>query len=517
MPLYQRKILCLQKRSEYVPALSMRRHIALNMSISFAFPVYYNDKEFTTIAFGEDALKEYADNLTKANLVGWDKEITDDPMRDMLWVTPVKSRYRPSAPFIKNATKLLVFSGYLMVPRGISSIFSQYVIDNTSANTKKAPDLSCLSKAIDEIREKENDNTIGKIQIPEEGLELDEYLKKIEGQINGNDAGKAEKSLLFVGSPYFIFQRMGATPEQARESADSFYKYLQTPDKLVVLHRALSKINKSTDSQKLLYYFCCGCLEDVFNEYYYLMDASNFEEFKSKLEVVFGFEGVNLTVLNNNTYNPWKVSHKDAPVKNATINCRYAVPFTPDQDDNGKQLTSKGGEIFQGSVQDSFNSPFWPMILSTTSAGQEGIDLDAYCRRIMHYTVPYSPMAFEQRDGRIDRRKSLAAREKINILWGRYLKEQNLNDVSENSFWKVIFGFGKDGSGLSPMWCLRESVDETGLERIIPFLPGTDEYNAYKYLLDVKYQYRGAFGIPDEKGHYFNDKIGLKLNDIPLN
>ena len=28
-------------------------------SISFAFPVYYNDKEFTTIAFGEDALKEY--------------------------------------------------------------------------------------------------------------------------------------------------------------------------------------------------------------------------------------------------------------------------------------------------------------------------------------------------------------------------------------------------------------------------------------------------------------------------
>ena len=27
--------------------------------------VYYNDKEFTTIAFGEDALKQYADNLTK--------------------------------------------------------------------------------------------------------------------------------------------------------------------------------------------------------------------------------------------------------------------------------------------------------------------------------------------------------------------------------------------------------------------------------------------------------------------
>lgn len=32
----------------------------------------------STIAFGEDALKEYAEDLTKENLAGWDKEITDD-------------------------------------------------------------------------------------------------------------------------------------------------------------------------------------------------------------------------------------------------------------------------------------------------------------------------------------------------------------------------------------------------------------------------------------------------------
>ena len=34
-------------------------------SISFAFLVYYNDKEFTTIAFGEDALKEYANPVAE--------------------------------------------------------------------------------------------------------------------------------------------------------------------------------------------------------------------------------------------------------------------------------------------------------------------------------------------------------------------------------------------------------------------------------------------------------------------
>ena len=47
-------------------------------SISFRFPVYYNGKEIRRIEPGEDGHKKYADELTKENLEGWDKEKTDE-------------------------------------------------------------------------------------------------------------------------------------------------------------------------------------------------------------------------------------------------------------------------------------------------------------------------------------------------------------------------------------------------------------------------------------------------------
>ena len=47
-------------------------------SISFRFPVYYNGKEIRKIEPGEEGLKKYADELTKENLEGWDKEKTDE-------------------------------------------------------------------------------------------------------------------------------------------------------------------------------------------------------------------------------------------------------------------------------------------------------------------------------------------------------------------------------------------------------------------------------------------------------
>lgn len=35
-------------------------------------------------------------------------------------------------------------------------------------------------------------------------------------------------------------------------------------------------------------------------------------------------------------------------------------------------------------VRTAFNSPFWPFVLATTSASQEGIDFHRYCRCVVH-------------------------------------------------------------------------------------------------------------------------------------
>ena len=55
-----------------------------------------------------------------------------------------------------------------------------------------------------------------------------------------------------------------------------------------------------------------------------------------------------------------------------------------------------------------FNSPFQPLVLIASSVGQEGIDLQKYCRHVIHYDLEWNPAKVEQREGRVDREGRLA-------------------------------------------------------------------------------------------------------------
>lgn len=50
-----------------------------------------------------------------------------------------------------------------------------------------------------------------------------------------------------------------------------------------------------------------------------------------------------------------------------------------------------------------FNSPFAPLVMIASAAGQEGIDLQKYCRHVIHYDLEWNPAKLEQREGRVDR------------------------------------------------------------------------------------------------------------------
>jgi len=52
-------------------------------------------------------------------------------------------------------------------------------------------------------------------------------------------------------------------------------------------------------------------------------------------------------------------------------------------------------------------------ILLATDAASEGIDLQNYCSRLIHYEIPWNPNRLEQRNGRIDRHGQLADEVKI--------------------------------------------------------------------------------------------------------
>lgn len=62
------------------------------------------------------------------------------------------------------------------------------------------------------------------------------------------------------------------------------------------------------------------------------------------------------------------------------------------------------------SLRSAFNSPFPPYVLASTSVGQEGLDFHRYCDSIIHWTPPSSPATLRQREGRLDRYRSLQVR-----------------------------------------------------------------------------------------------------------
>ena len=80
-----------------------------------------------------------------------------------------------------------------------------------------------------------------------------------------------------------------------------------------------------------------------------------------------------------------------------------------------QRIETESGQQRASGIREVFNSPFRPFLLSTTSIGQEGLDFHSYCRRIVHWNLPSNPIDLEQREGRINRFKSLAIRESLSF------------------------------------------------------------------------------------------------------
>jgi superfamily II DNA or RNA helicase len=70
-------------------------------------------------------------------------------------------------------------------------------------------------------------------------------------------------------------------------------------------------------------------------------------------------------------------------------------------------ITGSTGNETRAKIKAGFNTPFYPQILIATATMQEGIDLQAECRRVFHYDLEWNPASLEQRVGRIDRLGSL--------------------------------------------------------------------------------------------------------------
>lgn len=148
----------------------------------------------------------------------------------------------------------------------------------------------------------------------------------------------------------------------------------------------------------------------------------------------------------------------------------------------------------------AFNSPFPPFLLATTSTGQEGLDMHRYCRRLVHWNLPNSPLALEQREGRVDRYLSLGVRTSIAALgYAAAMNGGGSGPCSMANPWAQLIHSARDrtdqhASPLAPLWHFGSSRPIRAIALNIPL---SREDAAWPRLLEEASWYRLVLGQPD--------------------
>ena len=155
--------------------------------------------------------------------------------------------------------------------------------------------------------------------------------------------------------------------------------------------------------------------------------------------------------------------------------------------------------ISEDMVRAAFNSPFRPLVLTSTSIGQEGLDFHPWCHRLVHWNLPGNPVDLEQREGRIHRYKGHAVRRNVAAVHG----EAALTSWRPgDDLWALIFQRADrtareaGDSDLVPHWI---AFGNCRVERHVPLLPYAREVEAFGRLKRQLAAYRVVFGQPRQQ------------------
>lgn len=172
---------------------------------------------------------------------------------------------------------------------------------------------------------------------------------------------------------------------------------------------------------------------------------------------------------------------------------RFAAAF-------GNQSLDGGGEARVESVSTSFNSPFWPFVLTSTSVGQEGLDFHLWCHAVVHWNLPSNPVDLEQREGRVHRYKGHAVRRNIAATLGPAMIEEGFApgiDPWDELFARASATRGPDDDEMVPYWVFHQGPAR--VERHVPVLPFSRDATSLPRLRRTLAAYRLAFGQPRQE------------------
>lgn len=234
-------------------------------------------------------------------------------------------------------------------------------------------------------------------------------------------------------------------------------------------------------------YAAQGNLQATFDEYFHLLHGQTGSQ-DELLEAFVQALGVGASAVVAQSHLPYRSG--DTRKFDRSFHCHVAVPL------GNQNITDQKGISRVVNVRAAFNSPFWPFLLNSTSVGQEGLDFHWYCRRVVHWSLPSNPIDIEQREGRVNRYKSLLVRQRLALSIGRPPRV-----VHPQNVWSALFRQAASerttSTDLEPLWYVHGESPK--LERLVPAVGFSAEQSRLQQMLRILSLYRLCFGQPRQE------------------
>ena len=353
----------------------------------------------------------------------------EEKQHQLLFIPPIHSSFELGGVFKgkKGISKRLFFSGYVMTTRSLAALLSYEAERRVYEDLKEK--YGNPEQAFKEGIPLTPDNEKIMLSWGEDKKEFSFNGKKITDKLYETDKIRYKDNL--KGSIYSYAENRDIGDKEA--FCKAYFGYMTNSYSLMVMLAYCNEMPKSV-YDLIMQYGADGCIHDVLDEYIFSgeYEPNNMNE----NEKYFAQNVLNLFSAG------YSVKGECADFKNEKMKTHFALAHNGTDKDKDKD--SKNSDTLNRKIK-RFNSPFLPFNFISTSIGSEGFDFHLYCRKIVHWSLVYNPVKFEQREGRINRYHCYANRLRANAL----AEEKNI--VIKEDFWTDVFnGLNKDKTGLVP-------------------------------------------------------------------
>ena len=490
--------------------ISLRRDFIKSTPAFFSFKQGYirlinmSDKNYTHTLSGKrirDLKKLFADGkndeadkelLYNARIAELFRVLFDEEkLHKLLFIPPSRGDVKLKGVFAekRGISKRLFFSDYNMTPRSLSALLSYEAARRTVEDIKNIYLIHYdKSQRLVRITPEKDAKTFDAVDLtkfsefPMFGISVDDLFSY--------DKAQYDNKKLIDGSPYrYVRERkelFGSCSDTDIENfCKAYFYYMTKRDSLRVI-AAYSTGSSLYDM--IVNYGADGCIYDVLDEYFDYIIVGDKETKAAAFSRILGYapckEGGSK---DRSTHYKVSVYVKD-DVHTVEMPVSFAVGHFAGDTVRGSEANTLNMKIRQ------FNSPFRPMQFITTSIGQEGFDFHMYCRKVVHWSLEFNPVKFEQREGRINRYQGYAQR--LNLYDGYFSGKNAAVKNFKNwttAFKEVTNKKAADSKGLFPDFVVPMSED-MGLTRECYYYPDSIEDHELGNVLRAVGYYRALLG-----------------------